>query len=377
MGINKSRKGEISIEEYRGRIRLRWRHNGERYSLNLPHAYLPEYLPGATLKAAEIKLDIMKGCFDFTLEKYSAPRSGHKPKEAVLPPAKEEKEFTTLGELVEPFNNWGKNYRNVDVDASIQYLYTRRLLEKWSGTSISKLAGKLNAEKWAVRTYNDRLTLLKPFFTWLIDGGLASKHPLKDVRRRKNKGKRKNARRMPLDETEMVCLLNAIRNDTYCPTASRFKHSHYYPFLVFMFYTGARNAEGIGLKVRHINFAGRQLEISEALARTVRGSHHGAWVQKGTKMDNVRYLPLPDELYDLLMRQVEGKEPDDLIFTSPNGLSIDDRMLERRVLKPVLIKLGYGNRDLYSARHAFGTRCVQQTRYAFNRCCLPNGTQHG
>ncbi|WP_142684450.1 Arm DNA-binding domain-containing protein [Chitinophaga polysaccharea] len=71
MGIKpKSPRGEINIENYRGRIRLRWRYNGKRYLLNLPYAYSPENMHHATVKVAEIELDIMKGCFDTSLEKY-------------------------------------------------------------------------------------------------------------------------------------------------------------------------------------------------------------------------------------------------------------------------------------------------------------------
>ena len=62
-------KGEISISSSRGWIRLRWRFGGERFSLNLPYRYLPENLHHGAVKATEIKLDIMKGCFDPTLEK--------------------------------------------------------------------------------------------------------------------------------------------------------------------------------------------------------------------------------------------------------------------------------------------------------------------
>lgn len=67
---SKTPKGEISISNFEGRLRLRWRYAGERYSLNLPYAYLPENLHHGTVKATEIKLDILKGCFDITLYKY-------------------------------------------------------------------------------------------------------------------------------------------------------------------------------------------------------------------------------------------------------------------------------------------------------------------
>lgn len=71
MGHNsKTPKGEISVTNCQGRIRLRWRYAGERYSLNLPFSYEPENLHFATVKVTEIKLDMLKGCFDTTLEIY-------------------------------------------------------------------------------------------------------------------------------------------------------------------------------------------------------------------------------------------------------------------------------------------------------------------
>lgn len=69
----KTPKGEISITNSRDRIRLRWRFEGERYSLNLPFTYHDANYHHANIKVAEIKLDIMKGCFDTTLQKYEYP----------------------------------------------------------------------------------------------------------------------------------------------------------------------------------------------------------------------------------------------------------------------------------------------------------------
>lgn len=163
-----------------------------------------------------------------------------------------------------------------------------------------------------------------------------------------------------MEESEILTFLEAIKNDTYCPAASHVKHSFYYPFLKFIFCTGVRNAEGIGLRVKHISIEEKQVEISETLARTVKGSNHSSRIRKGTKMGNTRFLPLNEDLINILGKQILGKDSDDLVFQSVKGISIDDRMLQRRIIKPVLEKLGFGNRDLYSARHAFGTRGVQQ-----------------
>jgi hypothetical protein len=43
---------------------------GERYALNVPYFYLPENLYHASIKSAEIRLDLMKECFDSNLGKY-------------------------------------------------------------------------------------------------------------------------------------------------------------------------------------------------------------------------------------------------------------------------------------------------------------------
>jgi integrase len=93
-------------------------------------------------------------------------------------------------------------------------------------------------------------------------------NPLAGVSRKKNKGKKKMPKRVPLSEEEISKLLNAIRDNTFCPNASKFKHSHYHPFLCFMFLTGARNAEAIGLRVKHVDFKANRIEISETFART-------------------------------------------------------------------------------------------------------------
>lgn len=357
----KTPKGEISITNYRGRIRLRWRYAGERYSFNLPFAYQPENMHLATIKATEIKLDIIKGCFDSSLKKYeyqAAPKP-IKSKSGHLEVLEVAKSFY-LHELAPKFTDWGKHIRNIDVDNSSDYLYIRKWLEKCYKIPILSIAEKLNEEIWATKTYNSRLSYLNTFCNWLVDSGIIERNPLKNVCKRRDKIKKKCSRREPMEESEIIKFLDAIKNNTHCPSSSGFKHSHYHSFLAFVFYTGVRNAEAIGLKVRHIDFVNNQIEISETFARTVKGTNHKARIEKGTKTQNVRYLPLSNELIGILEPQVKDKNPDDFVFTSPKGLSIDDRMLKRRILKPVLQKLGLGDRDLYAARHSFGTRAVQQ-----------------
>ena len=301
----------------------------------------------------------MKGCFDTSLEKYKPQEI----KPAVLTPVKVATPIPTIAflhDLSDKFKDWTKNIRNINIDHSIDYHGIYRVLLRWVKIPLEEAAATMKGENWSVSTYNKRLNILCHFFTWLQNSGVITSNPLSDVNRKRSKKKKKSERRIPLTEEEISAFLEAIRLDTYCHKCSPVKHSFYHPFLKFIFLTGVRNAEAIGLRVRHIDFESGLIEISEALARTVKGTNHAARIQKGTKTDNVRYLPMAVELRELLVVQIQGKNPDDFVFPSPKGLSIDDRMLERRVIKPVLIKLGIGDRDLYVARHSFGTRAVQQ-----------------
>ena len=94
------------------------------------------------------------------------------------------------------------------------------------------------------------------------------------------------------------------------------------------------------------------------MARTLKGSNAHARIRKETKNGKIRLLPMTPDLEALLHPLCINKNADDLVFQSPNGLLIDDRMLSRRIFKPVLNKLGIDDRVLYACRHTFGSRCI-------------------
>ena len=163
MGLKtKAQKGEISIANNNGRIRLRWRYQAERYSLNMPHRYCSENMGYATIKAAEIQLDILKSCFDSSLEKYKTLRPINSAKlkvprdsqvYGIAVPAIKDK----LGSLADDFTFWAINIKNVDIDNSFDYLYTKKLLEKWTSVLIQQLPAKMKTEKWAAPLTIDEL----------------------------------------------------------------------------------------------------------------------------------------------------------------------------------------------------------------------------
>lgn len=380
-----AKKGEVSISNAQGRIRLRWRAYGQRYSLNLGLPFKENQLFLAKLTSAQIELDIDTGDFDMTLKKYQIKPIHESPalkkitsdqaveiqlqiepsivKDTVpsspLTIIQVNDSTVLLEELLEQFNYWVKNIRSIETENSNYYPDVRNLFTRWGKINIDDLPEKFNSQGWSASTFNSRLECLKSFFDWVLSKKRIGCNPLSEVRRKTRKRNLSDKRR-PFSEAELIRFLDTIKNNTFCPPSSSVKHSHYYPYLLFLALTGARNAEGIGLRVKHLNFLRGTIEISEAMARTAKGTNHAARIRKGTKTENIRVLEMTEALRTFLLRQVQGKEPDDLVFPSPKGLSIDDRMLQRRILKPVLKQLGIPERDLYVLRHQFGTTAIER-----------------
>lgn len=342
MGI-KNQKGTVSVENYRNRVRLRWRYLGKRYSLSLG-AYNKPNLMAAKKVSLIIELDMAKGDFDASLVRYGGKE------------VKVIEEFPKS--IVEHFEIWVSNYKQLDCNKNSDYYHLRNTLKKWGEIEPTEMLSKLNTEKYCPKTYNERLSILKGFSTWMLMKKYWNLNPFEGVSRRKVK-KTEKADRIPFSEDEIKLILEAIKNDTYCPKSSRFKHSFYYPFIYFIFKTGVRNAEAVGLRVGSLDFTLNRVVIKEVLARTVNGTHAAARIRKETKNGKIRVLPFTDDLKGLLAPLLVGKLADDLVFTSISGKPIDDRMFQRRIFSVVLKGLNLPHRVLYACRHTFGSRCIE------------------
>jgi integrase len=344
MGINlgiKNPKGSVTIENFRGRIRLRWRFLGKRYSLNLSK-WDELNLLQARKFAIQIEQDLLLNHFDGSLERYKQT-----PKK-VTPVVNKS--------TIEWFEEWAKDYKQIDLDVNVHYYGVRGMLKRWKLFAYDQMLEKLNKEPLGAQTYNERLVILNQFSQWMVKKTLWKSNPLEGVSKRKIQ-KTDKSNRKPLTLEEITLILEAFKTDKFCKNPN-YKHSHYYPFLYFIFQTGVRNAEAVGLRVGHIDLKKNMIHIKEVLARSIKGTNANARVRKSTKNGKERYLPVSIELLNVLAPLVNKKQPDDLVFTSPKGVAIDDRMFQRRIFKPVLKELGIEDRVLYACRHTFGSRCI-------------------
>ena len=338
---HKNQKGTVSVINYNGRIRLRWRFQSKRYSLNLASYNKINLLPARKI-ALLIEQDISLDKFDFTLNRYKSNTSKSNPTEK---------------SIVEYFEEWTTTYKQMDCEKHTNYNSVRNMLRKWDKVAQTNIHLKLNAETFCGATYNRRLTMLKDFVKWLVKAQIWTFNPLEDINPKKYK-KAKQPKRKPFTEDEISSILKAFRNDTYTPKFSAYKHSHYYPFIYFIFKTGVRNAEAIGLRVSSIDLNSKQIHIKEVLARSLKGTSAALRIRKETKNGKERILPLTPDLLYILNPLLDGKHKDDLEFQSPNGLAIDDNNFQPRVFKKVLKGLNIEERVLYACRHTFGSRCI-------------------
>ena len=195
MGI-KNQKGTVSVENYRGRIRLRWRYQAKRYSLSLT-AYSKQNLFQARILALEIEQDILTNMFDFTLIKYGGKDANSNKKSK---------------SIVAYFEDWVSFYKQMDCEKHTNYNSTRNMLRKWGKITQENIVKKFNAETFCSKTYNRRLTILKNFINWLIEQNVWTFNPLLSVNNKKNKII-KHPNRTPFTEEEIYKILSATNTD--------------------------------------------------------------------------------------------------------------------------------------------------------------------
>ena len=337
----KNTKGTVTIINADGRIRLRWRFKAIRHSISLG-AYTRSNLIQARIIALKIEQDILLNNFDKTLNSYS-----------------ENKSIKSLvnKSIVELFEEWVKDYKQMDCEVHTNYNSTRNMLRKWGKITEENITNKLNKEKVCNTTYNRRLRILKNFLKWLTNRKIWTNSYLDEVTPKKVR-KSTEPKRAPFTNEEISSVLRAFKNDTFTPNKSAFKHSHYYPFIYFLFKTGVRNAEAIGLRVSSIDLQTNQIHIKEAFARSLKGSSYKNRIRKETKNGKERILPLTPDLREVLWTIIQNKNNDELVFQSPKGKSIDDHNFQTRVFKKVQQGLRIQERVLYACRHTFGSRCI-------------------
>jgi integrase len=322
---HKSPKNSVVVASDRGWLRLRWRHKGLRCSVAVGLPDNPANRVVAASRARQIELEIALGTYDPTLKRYRNANTSN----------------ITIRDLFDRFTNYKRRsvmartlekYRSVCTHLNASDLgsaFALNLSVEAAQDFADFLCSRISA-----RTAKELLGLLAACWQWalgehLLEGSnpwveLVSciKVPPKQMPK-------------PFTREEIGALIQAFRTDRY--------YSHYADYVEFLFGTGCRTGEAIGLRWRHVNADCSQVLFCESLSRGVR---------KGTKTNRNRSVDLTPNLQAMLLRRGAGCKPDDLVFTSPTGKAIDDHNFRNRAWKKVLTGLEVDYRKPYNTRHS-------------------------
>jgi integrase len=344
----KEAKGTVKLESDKGWLRLRFTHTGKRraFALGLPDTNINRKF--AEQKARQIELDIISGNFDPTLKKYR-PQKTKKKIEADLITAEElilrfiehksqflssrslEKYQTILTHLIS-FNLKGKT-----VVYSLALRSVVELEQDCSDQFYQYLSRKL-----APITLKQSIVCLSACWQWGIEQEIIKFDPWKPLLKRIKVPPKQMPK--PFTKGEIQAIIQGFKQDRY--------YSYYFEFVEFLFGTGCRTGEAIGLCWKHLNEDCSTVWIGESLSRGIR---------KATKTNRARTITLTSRLQSLLLsmksKNFDLERP---VFTTRKGNLIDDHNFRNRAWKSILAKVGVEYRKPYNTRHTLISHALDQ-----------------
>jgi integrase len=351
----KRQTGKVGIEKVGNKLRLRLPRNvgtANRY-INTGLDDSPDNLKRVQLLAWDIEGDIAIGKLQPSpnyLERFK-PETPKTPDTPI-----------TLAEL------WAKycDYKQHQLSSTT---YTQDYCKKWAN-HIANLPQSLDKavairdsliSKVTLDTAKRLLTLISACCNWAVKSGLLTANPFSGMASDLTRPKTSKDIH-PFSPIERDAILEAFRNHR--------NHRHYQHFVEFLFLTGCRTGEAIALKWKHVANDFSSITFAQSYSSKLK-------ISKGTKTGKVRKFPCNAMLRTLLASiKPSDAKPEQLVFTSPTGLPINNSKFTNQVWKGCKVgKKSYkgilsglvedGSIDVY--------RCLYNTRHTFITLMLEAG----
>ncbi|MEY3297145.1 MAG: hypothetical protein RLZZ597_405 [Cyanobacteriota bacterium] len=343
-------KGQVKVEVYSERLRLRWSYRSQRYclSVGLPDSLINRRV--ATQKAQQIELDMLSSNFDPTLQKYKP----EDPLPMVIAGSETSQSYTDVFK-----QHWDEfvDDKGQRLESPFTIVSMYNPIPKKVRNFGRKILGRREAQEFVTfmlqsaspATIKKQVIILNDFGNWvqqnkLVDAGWENPftgltemcHPVPPLKV------------PPFSEAEIKQIIGTFRDDRY--------YAHYTDYVRFLFMTGCRTSEAIGLQWKHIRRDCTGIMFNETLVRKGTGT---ARLRKATKTNRARFFPCNVDLQNLLLAiRPEDYKPDMLIFPSPKGKPIDATNFLNRAWQSILKKCGMTQenglyRTQYNTRHTF------------------------
>ena len=343
---SKAQKGAVVVENFRDRLRLRFRVDGQRYSLSLGLADTSENRKLAEAKAKTIESDIAYERFDPTLAKYKLQSTNHYASVYEFKPLQPRMTVTQLFTAFTEHKTKSVSERTIKQKYEVVskylscYFDTKKVAEFVSIDDAEGFVAYLE-QSMSATTIKIYLCLLSACWDWAKTKQIIHYNPWKELQVRVKTSPKQPAK--PFTKHEIQAIIEAFKNHP--------QYKYYLPYVQFLFSIGCRNGEAIGLQWKHIADDFSYIWIGESLTRGVR---------KSTKTNKARTIPVNNKLKELLISyKPENYNPEDLVFPSPEGKAIDDHNFCNRAWTKMLEKAGVEYRKPYNTRHTFISHALE------------------
>lgn len=326
------RKFVVRIAQDKDSLRLEWTYQGQRRTLYPGLSDNKTNRIKAQQIALQIEADVETGTYDSSLFRY---KKVTKPLLALAP--------------VELFDTWLQFKRNswdTDTFKIRNYLksdltnFFKAKKDNLTEEDIKNFYQWLSCKKLATETFNRKLDTFESAWEWLLESGQVSENPWRNLPRRKN-GKNGDAK--PFSKIEISRIISAFEaHKTY---------GHYTVFVKFLFGTGCRIGEAIGIRWQDIDFDSGKIAIAEQVTSGKR---------KAAKSGSCREFYLSASLKILLaeFRPADCNEKD-LIFTTLTGKQMDAHNFRERAWTIILGLAGVAYRKPSNTRHSFCSHALE------------------
>lgn len=125
-------------------------------------------------------------------------------------------------------------------------------------------------------------------------------------------------------------------------------------FVRVLAYTGLRWGEATALEVRRVDLMRRRLEVVRSAVELGKEITYGL-----PKTHQRRWVPLPRSQVDQLAEHIAGKQPNELVFTSPRGTPLRNHNFRARVFGPAAAAIGVPDLTPHDLRHTAASLAVQ------------------
>jgi integrase len=354
----RSPNGHPRIVIRRNRVQVHITHKGKKYAISLGLPDTPHAREIAQKLCDRLLEDVQTFQFDETLKCYYNEFSTIV--QRAYKPEKQEKWLTRIDDVWDAYEKFKKNQvEQTTID--IYYANARSHIARSPYKSLSE-AVEIRDYLLGITTPGNAKKMLSAFSTacnCACISGLIEQNPFSKLAKTICvKRKKREDDIDPFEREEVKVILEAFKRHS--------RYHHYYNFVRFLFNTGCRTSEAIGLKWEHIDENFTRITFCEALVQTSKGH-----VTKGLKSQERRAFLCNETIQEILREQKEFAK-NEYVFPGKFVKHINRNEFTQSAWKGNNKKSGIVT-ELAEKGLIDRYRCQYQTRHTFITLALEEG----